>query len=125
MMHYLTYNEYQSIGGTLTEAAFNRNIDRAELMIDRRTQKRLRDLESLPEEVKPLCRDLVEYIAENTVQKAITSRSQSAGGVSESESYATLTAEEYAAKIDEMFADYLSTVYTKNGICVLYKGAMS
>lgn len=124
-MHYLTYNEYQSIGGTLTEAAFNRNIDRAELMIERRTQERLKGFESLPNEVKPLCRDLVEYIAENTVQKAITSRSQSAGGVSESESYATLTAEEYGARLDEMFADYLSAVYTDNGICVLYKGAMS
>lgn len=124
-MHYLSYDEYQSIGGTLAEAAFKRNIDRAELMIDRRTQERLKGFESLPEEVKPLCRDLVEYIAENTVQKAITSRSQSAGGVSESESYATLTAEEYSARLDEMFADYLSAVYTDNGICVLYKGAMS
>lgn len=124
-MHYLSYDEYQSIGGTLTEAAFKRNIDRAELMIERRTQERLKGFESLPDEVKPLCRDLVEYITENTVQKAITSRSQSAGGVSESESYTTLTAEEYSARLDEMFADYLSAVYTDNGICVLYKGAMS
>ena len=123
-MIYLTYAEYKEIGGTLDETAFNRNIDRACVMIDVRTQSRLECFEEIPQSVKVVCTDLVEYISTNTVEKAVTSRSQSAGGVSESESYATKTAEDYSADLDRMF-EPLQVVKTKNGISILYKGAMS
>lgn len=123
-MTYLTYTEYKEIGGTLDETAFNRNIDRACAMIDNRTQSRLECFEEIPQIVKIVCRDLVEYISTNTVEKAITSKSQSAGGVSESESYATKTAEDYSADLDRTF-EPLAVVKTKNGVSVLYKGAMS
>ena len=86
-MQYLTYEEYTEIGGTLEETAFNRNIDRACAMIDIRTQSRLEAFESIPQIVKIVCADLVGYISTNTVEKPIvSSKSQSAGGVSESES---------------------------------------
>lgn len=123
-MIYLTYTEYKEIGGTLDETAFNRNIDRACAMIDTRTQSRLECFEEIPQIVKVVCADLVEYISTNTVEKAVTSRSQSAGGVSESESYATKTAEDYSADLDRIF-EPLQVVKTKNGISILYKGAMS
>ena len=123
-MIYLTYAEYKEIGGTLDETAFNRNIDRACVMIDVRTQSRLECFEEIPQSVKVVCTDLVEYISTNTVEKAVTSRSQSAGGVSESESYATKTAEDYSADLDRIF-EPLQVVKTKNGISILYKGAMS
>lgn len=123
-MAYLTYTEYKEIGGTLDETAFNRNIDRACVMIDVRTQSRLECFEEIPQSVKVVCADLVEYIATNTVEKAVTSRSQSAGGVSESESYAVKTAEDYSADLDRIF-EPLQVVKTKNGISILYKGAMS
>ena len=123
-MAYLTYTEYKEIGGTLDETAFNRNIDRACVMIDVRTQSRLECFEEIPQIVKVVCTDLVEYISTNTVEKAVTSRSQSAGGVSESESYATKTAEDYSADLDRIF-EPLAVVKTKNGVSVLYRGAMS
>ena len=123
-MIYLTYEEYFEIGGTLDETAFNRNIDRACAMIDIRTQSRLETFEEIPQIVKVVCADLVDYIATNTVEKAITSKSQSAGGVSESESYATKTAEDFANDLDRIF-EPLAVVKTKNGVSVLYRGAMS
>lgn len=124
-MQYLTYEEYQEIGGELDSTAFNRNIGRACAMIDIRTQFRLSVFDIVPQIVKSVCADLVEYIATNTVQKpVVTSKSQSAGGVSESESYSVKTAEDYANDIDRIF-EPLATVKTKNGISVLYRGAMS
>lgn len=124
-MIYLTYEEYAEIGGTLDETAFNRNIDRACGMIDIRTQSRLEKFDDIPRIVKIVCGDLVSYIANNTVDKSVvTSRSQSAGGVSESESYATKTAEDYANDLDKIF-EPLALVKTGNGISILYSGAMS
>lgn len=123
-MQYLTYEEYSEIGGTLDLAAFNRSIDRACVMIDNRTQSRLECFEELPQIVKVVCSDLVDYISTNTVEKTVTSKSQSAGGVSESESYATKTAEDYSADLDRIF-EPLAVVKTENGVSVLYKGAMS
>lgn len=124
-MHYLTYEEYTKIGGTLDSAAFMRNIDRACGMIDNHTQGRLKTFEEIPPEAKPLCRDLVEYIAANVVDKAVASHSQSAGGVSESISYNIKTADDFFFDICAIMVDYLSQVYTANGVPVLYRGAQS
>lgn len=124
-MQYLTYEEYSSLGGELHLTAFNRNIDRACAMIDNRTQSRLECFEEIPQIVKVVCADLVDYIANNSVDKAVvTSKSQSAGGVSESESYATKTAEDYSADLDRIF-EPLSVVKTEIGISITYRGAMS
>lgn len=124
-MQYLTYEEYTEIGGTLDLTAFKRNIDRACAMIDIRTQSRLEAFDSIPQIVKMVCADLVEYIATNTVEKPIvTSKSQSAGGVSESESYAVKTADDFANDLDRII-EPLALVKTKNGISILYRGAMS
>ena len=124
-MIYLTYDEYTEIGGTLDLTAFNRNIDRACGMIDNRTQLRLKCFEEIPQIVKVVCADLVEYISTNSVEKPIvTSKSQSAGGVSESESYTVKTADDFANDLDRIF-EPLAVVKTKNGISILYKGAMS
>ena len=124
-MTYLTYDEYSEMGGICDLTAFNRNIDRACAMIDNRTQSRLECFDEIPQIVKVVCADLVEYISTNTVDKPIvTSKSQSAGGVSESESYAVKTADDFANDLDRIF-EPLAVVKTKNGISILYKGAMS
>ena len=123
-MIYLTYDDYKKIGGTLDETAFNRNIDRACAMIDNRTQSRLECFEEIPHIIKVVCAGLIDYITNNSVDKAIvTNKSQSAGGVSESESYATKTAEDYSADLDRIF-EPLAVVKTKNGISITYRGAM-
>ena len=124
-MQYLTYEEYIEIGGTLDLTDFNKNIDRVCAMVDIRTQERLAEFEVIPKIVKMVCFDLIEYVSRNTVEKPfVTSKSQSAGGVSESESYAVKTAEDYSADLDRIF-EPLAVVKTKNGISILYKGAMS
>jgi diphthamide synthase subunit DPH2 len=103
-MTYLTYEEYSNMGGVLDLTAFNRNIDRVCAMVDIRTQSRLEAFEDIPQLVKIVCADLVDYIAKNAVDKPIiTSKSQSAGGVSESESYATKAEEDYLADLDRIF----------------------
>lgn len=125
-MTYLTYEEYTEIGGTLDLTAFNRNIDRACGIIDNATHNRIEYMADVPQRVKVLCRDLVEYLARNdTTEIAVTSRSQSAGGVSESESYATKTADDVYGDIQNMVYDYLLNVTDDNGIPLLYRGAMS
>lgn len=123
-MLYLTYDEYIEIGGTLDDTAFNRNIDRACMMIDIRTHSRLEEFEEIPRIVKTVCADLLDYISTNTVDKAVTSRSQSAGAVSESESYAVKSVDDYWADLERIF-EPLDTVKTKNGISITYRGAMS
>ena len=125
-MTYLTYEEYTEIGGTLDLTAFNRNIDRACGVIDNATHNRIDCMAEVPQRAKALCRDLVEYLARNdTTEIAVTSRSQSAGGVSESESYATKTADDVYGDIQNMIYDYLLNVTDDNGTPLLYKGAMS
>ena len=124
-MTYLTYDEYVGIGGTLDLTAFSRNITRASGMIDNATFCRIEKMSKAPENAKHLCRDLIEYLARNNVTDlTVTSRSQSAGAVSESESYAVKTVEEAQEEITRMIYDYLGGCFDDNGNLLLYRGAM-
>ena len=125
-MIYLTYEEYSNMGGICDLTAFNRNIDRACGVIDNATHNRVDCMAEVPQRAKALCRDLVEYLARNdTTEIAVTSRSQSAGGVSESESYATKTTDDVYGDIQNMIYDYLLNVTDDKGVPLLYRGAMS
>ena len=122
-MTYLTYDEYRNIGGTLDETAFNRNIDRVCGIVTNATHNRIEAMHGVPKEVKSVCRDLVEYYAEHFgSSRQISSRSQSAGGVSESESYVMRSAEEHTIEINNILFDYLGNVTDKNGTPLLYRG---
>ena len=122
-MQYLTYDEYVNIGGELAEAAFKRNIDRACGMVNNATFNRVLSMDKVPEQVKALCRDLVDYIDNNMNAKGmVSSRSQSSGGVSESESYTVISKEEQLQDIDEMICDYLLSINDDNGTPLLYRG---
>ena len=125
-MTYLTYGEYAEMGGICDLTAFNRFSDRAFSIIDNATHNRIECMSEVPQRAKVLCRDLVEYLARNdTTEIAVTSRSQSAGGVSESESYETKTADDVYGDIQNMIYDYLLNVTDDNGTPLLYRGAMS
>ena len=124
-MTYLTYEEYTEIGGTLDLTAFERNIDRACAIVDSHTQNRLQSVLEVSRRVKACVRDLVEYLASNVSNgKAVTSKSQSAGGVSESESYATKTTDEINAEMLNIVYDYLATEKDDCGTPLMYRGAM-
>ena len=124
-MQYLTYEEYLSIGGMCGNTAFNRNITKANSVIDTETHKRIEAMATVPEQAKALCRDLVELYARNsTSDKVVTSHSQTAGAVSESESYATQTQEEVDKTANDLVYDYLMSVEDDNGTPLLYRGAI-
>lgn len=124
-MTYLTYEEYAEIGGVLDLAAFNRNIGRACGVIDSNTHHRIENMDSVPTLVKDCCRDLVEYLGNNSVVgKTISSKSQSAGGVSESESYTVKTADDMYGDILNILHDYLGGLTDDNGTPLLYRGCM-
>ena len=123
-MIYLTYDEYNAIGGICDLTAFNRNIDRACGIIDNATHNRIECMAKVPQKAKALCRDLVEYLVENNGVKIVTSKSQSAGGVSESESYANKTADDVYGDIQNMLYDYLGNETDDNGTPLLYRGCL-
>lgn len=50
--HYLTYNEYRALGGTLDLTPFNLLEYEARRKIDERTQGRLKKIADVPQEVK-------------------------------------------------------------------------
>ena len=124
-MQYLTYEEYVDIGGALDLTAFKRNIDRACGFVDLHTQSRLQSVSEVSQRVKACVRDLVEYLANNVPSgKAVTSKSQSAGGVSESESYATKTTDDINGEMLNIVYDYLATEKDDCGTPLMYRGAM-
>ena len=124
-MIYIDFEEYKEIGGVLDVTAFNRNIDRACAFIDASTQNRLQSVLEVSTKVKACVRDLVEYLANNVSSgKAVTSKSQSAGGVSESESYATKTNDEMNYEMFNIVYDYLATEKDDRGTPLMYRGAM-
>ena len=119
----LTYEEYSNMGGVLDLTAFNRNIDRACGIIDNATHNRIECMAEVPQRAKALCRDLVEYLANDFgSSKQISNHSQSAGGVSESESFVIRSIEERAGEIDDMVKDYLLNEVDDNGTPLLYRG---
>lgn len=121
-MQYLTYEEYKNIGGKLDLTAFELKITRVCGIVTTATYNRIEALRGIPKEVKELCRDLVELLDKMEGAETVQSRSQSAGGVSESVSYATITKEEQDRQINNIIYDYLFNVKTKDGVSVLYRG---
>ena len=59
---YLTYEEYESLGGTLGEMPFNILELKARQIINERTQNRLKNIEEMPQEVKICVYDLIQII---------------------------------------------------------------
>ena len=124
-MTYLTYEEYSNMGGICDLTAFNRNIDRACGIIDNATHNRIECMAEVPQRAKALCGDLVEYLANDFgSSKQVSNHSQSAGGVSESESFVIRSIEERAGEIDDMVKDYLLNEVDDNGTPLLYRGCL-
>ena len=122
-MEYLTYEEYKTMGGTLEETAFDRNIIRVSGELDSRTKCRIRGMVEIPYAVKVLCADLVEYYAANVTNgKVISSKSTTSGPVSESESYTVKTVEDTENDIENLFYSYLGSLTDDNGTPLLYRG---
>lgn len=124
MKSYLTYEEYVVYyGGICDETTFTRNIDRACGIIDDETNGRVAKMSAMPRQVGALCRDLVEYLAKTDApEPTVSSKSQTAGTVSQSVTYTVKTTDEQKKEIGNLIRDYLSAVYDDNGTPLLYRG---
>ena len=106
-MQYLQYGEYTALGGKCDLDAFQHYSIRAFAIINYHTKKRVEKMSYVPQTVKCAARDIIDYFvkAENTTN--VSSRSHSAGAVSESESYAVKSNADMDADIEQIITDYL------------------
>lgn len=68
---YLTYEEYQSLGGSLDTMPFNLLEFEARKRIDLRTQNRLKDIDEIPNEVKLCVFNMI-----NTIQSYVSEQNK-------------------------------------------------
>lgn len=136
MNDYLTYAEYQEMGGTLDESTFNFLGFDAQSFIDWYTFHRLKDEEVIPLQVKRLMFFLIKLLAvknnllmpdvsdTNGLNANAQLMAQSNDGVSVQ--YSVLHADEiyYNSKkeIDEAIKRYLDGVTNSLGRKLLYRG---
>lgn len=72
-MAYLTFAEYGTFGGGLTEAQFNVLEPKAERKLDYFTQDRLKTATTIISEVKELLTEFIDKMAANKTNSTITS----------------------------------------------------
>lgn len=122
-MTYLTYSEYKNKGGTLDAATFDKHIDFADSIIKNRTYGRIEKMKIIPEEAKSLCREIVDFAERIKGDSSkVTSKSQSAGAVSESVSYANLTSHDIESELGMLVKTYLGGIKDDEGTPLLYCG---
>ena len=135
---YLTYAQYQTLGGTLSEAVFSDCEMEAEALVNWYTFNRLKDVTPVSEDVQKCVYMLIKYIAlqsgidgSGTVGSDGTISTTGAGIASESNDgvsrhYNVLSAQELMdnakAKIDSIIKMALSSVVDSLGRKVLYRG---
>lgn len=123
---YLTYDEYEALGGNLDQTPFNLLEYEARRIIDNRTLQRLKRIEEIPEEVKICVFSLINllnsYTTENQTSKNISSESVGSYSVS----YITgtqiqETIKSKSAELNDVVLTYLTGVIV-NGEHLVYLG---
>jgi len=134
---YLTYEEYQSMGGTLNEATFNDYCFEAEAKINWYTFNRLKKDTTFPEEVKRCVYKLIKLLQDAAAALVVSGddngglngavagiASQSNDGVSIS--YNTLSARDMLEasqnQVTTTIEQYLNGVTNELGKKLLYRG---
>lgn len=135
-MGYLTYSEYQAMGGTLPEASFNDFAYEAESKIDWYTFNRLQKETVISEKVKRCEYHLIQLLQSKA--EALGSGAEGAGGGGYeaavasrsndgvSESYNILSAKDVVdqtdKEIEKTIKQYLSGAVNSLGYNLLYRG---
>lgn len=125
MAQYLTYEQYQVWGGTLSESAFNLAEIRARARIDAMTQKRVAYMQTVPEQVQAAMMEII------TVDGTFSASAQASVPVvasfttdGYSESYGS--AESRTAVIEKQLTGSIETlldgVTDDEGVPLLYAG---
>jgi hypothetical protein len=119
---YLTYEEYRSLGGTLDLTPFNLLEFEARRKIDTRTQNRLKNEKTIPQEVKLCIYNLIgtleTYI--NKQNRNVQSESVGEYSVSYGGNIKEIV-ESKNAELDDIIIDYLYGIIV-NGEHVIYNG---
>ena len=123
--HYLTYQEYKSLGGTLNEAPFNILEFEAQKEIDKYTFGRLKNLQTQIDEVRICDFKLIEllntYSYNENQNKSVAS--ENTDGYSVTYNQATEdTSKAKNSEIKNIIKTYLSECKLDNGTPYLYIG---
>lgn len=121
---YLTYEEYESLGGTLGEMPFNILELKARQVINERTQNRLKNIEEIPQEVKICVYDLINTMNKYNLSNNSTSSnisSENTDGYSVTYKSGTELTEEQKKQYDDVMETDLYGVIVDN-TPILYLG---
>ena len=129
---YLTYDDYEALGGTLSETPFNLLEFKARKYVDKYTFGRLINLEEQTEEVKMCVFELVnslnnyEIISNTSAEKAnVKSENIDGYSVTYADNTTTSMAEVVKGKeeaIKDIIYTYLSNSALEDGTLYLYRG---
>ena len=123
---YLSYAEYQALGGTLTETPFKILEFEARQNVDKYTFGRLKELESQNEEVKLCIYKLIgmldSYDSQETQNKAVSSESTDGYSISYQTPSKSLT-EAKNSEIQSIVKEYLVDCKLEDGTPYMYCGA--
>lgn len=126
---YLTYDEYMTLGGTISQMPFNLLEFETRKRINNRTQNRINSIKEKPQEVK-LCvnamiNTLSQYIADSSKEINKNVASESIDGYSVSFITGSQVQEAIKSKkseLEDIMQTYLGNVRTSDNIPVLYLG---
>ena len=118
-MSYLTYSEYQTWGGSLSETDFRRYEYRAEKLIDEETFDRLKRYNPIPEAVKRLAFELVTLVQKADVTNDNVSSEQVG---SWHRTYKSVSQASYTRAGKSIIRTYLTGICDDAGIPLLYRG---
>ena len=125
MAQYLTYAEYQTYGGDMSETDYVLAEFKARSRIDRMTLARVQNMQTVPEEVKMAMMCIIKvdskYSADAQSDSAIVSAyntdgySESYGGISEQSDNAQ-------TQLNQQLSKMLFGVLDDDGVPLLYRG---
>ena len=122
---YLTYAEYTAMGGTISQAAYNRLEFKARKIIDQYTYGRLMALETQYERVKMAMIERFGLVQKSDVTSTDSKQisSESVGDVSTSYAAVTIASfEQLKAENLDVIGSYLSDEKLEDGTPLLYMG---
>ena len=115
---YLTYEEYESLGGTKDIMSFNKLEYKARKYIDNKTFGRLKELEEQKEETKMCIYELISELSNTYEQNDITSEKVGDYSVT----YENVSEKDQEINNNKIIDTYLSECYLEDGTPYLYCG---
>lgn len=126
MSQYLTYSEYQTYGGTVSEAEFAPLEFKARKAVDYATDCRVQAMDAVPEAVKMCMYSIMNVIAVTGTEAQATNpvvTSFSTDGYTESYGHA-MDSTDSGAAVNSLISQMLYGENDDNGVPLLYRGVV-